>query len=194
LVTGLGLRWGLSVLFVVCVGLYARQAIGEKAWQRKLGWSLHVVMALAMIAMAWPVGMRIPALLFVLVFTAAALYFVYFALFGPRIDHPVYHATMMGAMVVMAVVMQSAPMPGMTVTSTSPMGGHTMPMAGAAASAAGGASGSPAWAAVACGVLAAVFLIASLWSVVVVIRGPRRPYADLLMSLGMALAFSVIAI
>ena len=193
MITSLGLRWGLTLLFVACVGLYTRTAIGERVWQSRLGWSLHVLMAMAMIAMAWPVGMRIPALLYVLVFTAAALYFVYLGLFGPHVDHAFYHAVMMGAMVAMAAVMPSAAMPGMTVTSTSAMAGQHMPMAGAAATDSGSWS-SPAWASTLCGLAAAGFLGAALWSLVVLIRGPHRPYANLLMSFGMGVAFAGMAI
>ena len=193
MITSLGLRWGLTALFAVCVGLYTRQAIGAGGWQSRLGWSLHVLMAIAMIAMAWPLGMSVPMLLYVLVFTAAALYFVYLGLFGPHLNHAFYHAVMMGAMVVMAVVMQSGTMPGMTLTSTSAMAGHDMSMASAAATDAGSHLVSPPWLSVLCGLAATGFLGVALWSLVVLIQGPHRPYANLLMSLGMGVAFAVMA-
>jgi hypothetical protein len=193
LITILGLRWGLTVLFVVCAGLYTRQMFGERKWQPTLGWLLHVLMAIAMVAMAWPVGMRIPSLLYVLVFTAAALYFVYLGLFGPHVNHAFYHAVMMGAMVVMALLMQSAAMPGMTVTPTSAMAGHNMPMVHATATNTG-SSGSPVWGSTLCGLAAAGFVGVALWSFVVLIRTPHRPCADTLMSLGMGVAFAGMAI
>jgi len=193
LITSVVLHWALTVLFVVCVGLYARQAIGDHGWQPRLGWSLHVLMAIAMIAMAWPARMSIPTLVYVLVFTAGALYFVYLGLFGPRIDHSFYHAVMMGAMVAMAVVMQSSAMPGMTAASSSALAGHSMPMANAA-SAVGSPAGSSAWEPVLCGLAAAGFMGVAVWSFLAALRGPRRPHATMLMSLGMGIAFAGIAI
>lgn len=193
MITSFVLRWALTVLFVVSAGLYARRAIADHRWQRRLAWSLHVLMAIAMIAMAWPVAMSIPTLLSILVFTAAALYFVYLGFFGPRIDHCFYHAVMMGAMVVMAVVMQPLAMPRMTAAGPG-MAGRSMPMADAAASTAGSPAGSPAWASVLCGLAAVGFLGVALGSFLAVLRGPRRPYPDMLMSLSMGIAFAGMAI
>jgi hypothetical protein len=185
-----GLLWALTVLFVVCIALYGRQAIGAHMWQRRVGWWLHVLMSAAMIVMVWPVGMSVPALLYVLVFTAGALYFVYLGVFGPNVDHTFFHAVMMAGMVVMAVAMTSAAMPAMS--STPAMGaGHHMAMAGAGAQAAGYGT-PPAWISVVGGVAAAGFLVAALWSYVVLIRGPQR-YANVLMSLGMAITFAAMA-
>ena len=193
MITNLVLRWALSILFVVCIGLYGRQAIGARAWPQRFGWSLHVLMAVAMIAMAWPAAMSVPTLVYVLVFTAGALYFVYFGVFGPRVDHAFYHCVMMAAMVAMAVVMPSAAMPAMS--SAAAIGaGHDMPMAGAGVTHAAGSWSSPVWVSVVCGLAAAGFLGAALGSFVVLIRGPQRPYANLLMTLGMGVTFAAMAV
>jgi hypothetical protein len=192
-VSDVALRWALTGVFLASIALYARQAVGAGSRQQRFGWWLHVLMAAAMIAMAWPAGMSIPTLLYVLVFTAAALYFVYFAVFGPRLDHTAYHAVMMAAMVAMAVVMPAAAMP--TISSAAAMGSDAhMSMAGMASGHAGGAWAPPAWVSVTCGLATAGFLGAALWLFIVLIRGPRRGYADLLMSLGMGLAFATVAI
>ncbi|HUO38896.1 MAG TPA: DUF5134 domain-containing protein [Mycobacterium sp.] len=188
-----GLRWALTILFVVSIGLYGRLAIRVRAPRQRVGWSLHVLMSAAMIAMAWPLGMSIPTLLYVLVFTAGALYFGYFGVFGPHVDHAFYHAAMMAAMVMMAVAMTSVAMPAMS--SGLAMGaGHDMAMTGAGAPRAGGSWAAPTWVSVTCGVAAVGFLVVALWSFLVLVRGPQRPYANLLMSLGMGAMFAAMAI
>ena len=193
MITNLVLRWALTVLFALCIALYAREALATRAWQQKLAWSLHVLMAAAMIAMGWPAGMSVPTPVYVLVFTAAALYFVYLGLFGPPVAHALYHSVMMAAMVAMAVVMPYAAMPAMP--SAAAMGsGHDMAMAGAGVSRAFASAASPVWVTVLCGLAAAGFVGAALWSLVVLIRGPHRPFANLLMSLGMGVAFAAMAI
>ena len=193
MIDGAVLRWALTILFLLCIGLYGRQAFGARAWQQRVGWLLHVLMAAAMIAMVWPAGMRVPALLYVLVFTAAALYFVYLALFGPQVDHAFYHAVMMAAMVVMGVAMTSTAMPA--TSSTPAMGaGHHMAMADMGAAPSSGFGTPPTWVTVVSGLAAAGFLVVALWSLAALIRGPQRPYANLLMSLGMGIAFAAMAI
>lgn len=112
-------------------------------------------------------------LLYVLVFSAGALYFVYLGVFGPAVDHPLCHGVMMAAMVVMAAVMPSSAMPAMA--STAMGAGDHMSMAGAGVSHAVGSGSPPAWVTAVCGLVAAGFLAAALWSVVLLIRGPRRP-------------------
>lgn len=194
MITSLALRWALTILFVVCTGLYGRQAIGARAWPPRLAWWLHVLMAVAMIAMAWPAGMGIPTLLYVPVFTVGALYFVYLGVFGPAVNHSFYHAVMMAAMVAMAVVMPSA-MSGMSATPGVPgmSAMPDMPMAGAGVAHAAGSAAPPAWVSVLCGLAAAFFLGVALWSFVVLIRGPQRSYANLLMTLGMGVTFAAMA-
>jgi hypothetical protein len=189
-ITYLGVRWALTALLAGCVVLYARQVIADQAWHRKLAWSLHGLMAVAMIAMAWQARMASPMLPYVLVFTAASLYFVYLGVFGPHIDHALYHAVMMTAMVAMAVVMPSVAMP--RTTSTSAMAGHGMTMADAGVAAA--SVGSPTWVTVLGGLAGAGFVGAALWSFVALKHEPHRRYADVLMSLGMGVTFAAMAV
>lgn len=194
MITNVGVRWGLTVLFLVCVGLYGRQAIGApSSWQQRFGWWLHMPMAAAMIAMAWPAGMSIPTLLYILVFSAAALYFLYFAVFGAGVDHAFYHALMMAAMVAMAVVMPTDAMTGMS-PATAMGAGHNVPMAGMGTVHSAATSAPPTWVSVACGLAAAGFVGAALWWLTMLIRGQQRLYATLLMSLGMGLTFAAMAI
>nr|WP_269151194.1 DUF5134 domain-containing protein [Spelaeicoccus albus] len=80
----------------------------------------HLLMAIAMIAMAWPSGMGVPAGPQVVVFGLAAVWLVVQALLARRPwmkgahgthQHPIalwYHAFMMGAMVLMVVMMGRA--------------------------------------------------------------------------------------
>jgi hypothetical protein len=192
-VADLALRWALTGVFLASIALYARRAVGAGSWQQRFGWWLHVLMAAAMIAMAWPAGMSIPTLLYVLVFTAAALYFVYFAVFGPRLDHTAYHAVMMAAMVAMAVVMPAAAMPAMSSATAMGSDQH-MSMAGMGSGYAGVSWTPPTWVSVTCGLATAGFLGAALWLFILLIRGPQRAYADLVMSLGMGLAFATLTI
>jgi Domain of unknown function (DUF5134) len=191
-IANLGLRWTLTIVFVACIGLYGREMIRARIWQQRSGWSLHVLMAVAMVAMVWPAGMSIPVLLYVLGFSAAALYYVYLRVFGPQVDHAVYHTVMMAAMVAMAVVMGSATLPGMA--SAEAMGaGHDMAMPGAGPMPATAPGPSPAWATVLCGVGAAGFLGAAIWWLIVLIRRKQPTPAYLLMALGMGTVFAVMA-
>ena len=82
------LRWALTAVFAVAALLFA--GAGRRTpGQRGVG-VLHAVASVGMIAMLWPAGMQVSPLLYVLVFTAGALYFAYLALFGFELPHPVY--------------------------------------------------------------------------------------------------------
>lgn len=107
------LRWALTAVFAVAALLFA--GAGRRApGQRGVG-VLHAVASVGMIAMLWPAGMQVSPLLYVLVFTAGALYFAYLALFGFGLPHPVYHCTMMAAMALMGLLM--APNTGVPVAA-----------------------------------------------------------------------------
>ncbi|GAB2668023.1 hypothetical protein GCM10027169_32370 [Gordonia jinhuaensis] len=187
----------LTVVFLACAGAYLRAALISRGWARG-AWACHVVMALAMVAMVWAWGMEIPLIVYVVVFTAAATYFVY--LWLERIDcatgnHRLYHAVMMASMVLMALVM-FAPAAG---GGTGHAGGHRhssasdMPMSMPGMDAGGGglATSMPAWASAVAAIAATGYAVVALGIFYVIVRGPRRPYADLLMSAGMAGAFAL---
>lgn len=179
------LRWALTAVFAVAALLFAG---GRRcaAQQRGIG-VLHALASVAMIAMLWPVGMRVSPLLYVLMFTAVALYFAYLALFGFELPHPVYHCAMMAAMALMGLLM--APNAGAPVATAQASGHHSAHLAHGAV-----AVTPPTWFTVVCAVLAAGFCLAALWWFYLLVRGPKRPYADLLMALGMSAAFAVMAV
>lgn len=186
------LQWTLTGVFAVCVGLYLAQVRTAAGWQPRVAWSLHALMAVAMIAMSWPWGMAVSPIGYVLVFTASALFFAYLGLFTAGVGHSVYHAVMMASMVLMALAMSPAGMPEpANVGAMGAMPG--MNMAGGGGLSVGSPS-APTWVVLACGVAAAFFLGAALWSFFVLIRGPQRPYANLLMTAGMGVAFAALAI
>ncbi|OKH78733.1 hypothetical protein EB75_27000 [Mycobacterium sp. ST-F2] len=179
------LRWALTAVFAVAALLFvgAGRGIGQ---QRGIG-ALHALASVAMIAMLWPAGMRVSPLVYVLVFTAVALYFAYLALFGFELPHPVYHCAMMAAMALMGLLM--GPNAGLPVATAQASGHHSAHLGHGAV-----AVTPPTWLVVVCTVLAAAFCLAALWWFYLLVRGPKRPYADLLMALGMSAAFAVMAV
>lgn len=122
MITEFGLRWVLTVVFAG-TALYSLFALvssptrtGSRALPRpvaRVGYSLHVVMSVAMIAMAWPWGMSIPLVPQIIVFALAAGWFLVVAVVRwrrPGGEHDsraalIAHAAMMGAMVWMLAVM-----------------------------------------------------------------------------------------
>lgn len=183
------LRWALTAVFAVAALLFV--GAGRRVpGQRGVG-VLHALASAGMIAMLWPAGMRVSPLVYVLVFTAGALYFAYLALFGFELPHPVYHCTMMAAMALMGLLMApNAGIPVAVAGSGAQASGHHSAHLGHGAI----AVTPPAWFTVVCAVLAAGFCVAALWWFYLLVRGPKRPYADLLMALGMSAAFAVMAL
>ena len=180
----------LTGVFAICAVLYLLQIHAARSWSVRLAWSLHALMAAAMIAMAWPFGMSISPIAYVLVFTACALYFAYAGLFKARLGHAWYHAAMMGSMVLMAVVMSASGMPG--IPDADAMGAMPGMSSAVRVDVAAGPLAAPPWVVVTCGLAAALFLGAALWSFFVLVRGPQRPYANLLMTAGMGVAFAAL--
>lgn len=179
------LRWALTAVFAVAALLFA--GAGRRVpGQRGVG-VLHALASVGMIAMLWPAGMRVSPLLYVLAFTAGALYFAYLALFGFGLPHPVYHCTMMAAMALMGLLM--APNAGVPVATAQASGHHSAHLGHGAV-----AVTPPGWFTAVCVVLAIGFCAAALWWFYLLVRGPKRPYADLLMALGMSAAFAVMAL
>lgn len=188
----LALRWALTALFAVTAALFAITAIRERraARERAAVNALHAVASAAMILMSWPVGMSISPVLYLLVFTGAALYLAYLGLFGDRLAHPVYHCAMMAAMAVMGLLMApNTATPAMTGGAHMSHMAMAMPMAGPAPA----MHHAPTWLTATTGALAAGFGIAVLWWFYLLVRGPQRPHADLLMALGMSVAFAAMA-
>jgi hypothetical protein len=148
--------WLLTALFAATAAAYLYGALGRgqaRDVRCAVDDVLHVLMAVAMVVMLWPWGMSVPAMVYVLVFTAAALWFVSRALF-PAATTPErhgspqaawYHAAMMGSMVFMAAVMSVAMDP--TDVGAQPAAADTamagMDMAGMSGMDMGGAAGTP---------------------------------------------------
>lgn len=108
----------LTALFAV-TGLYslARIVVPRIALADRASYALHAAMSAAMIAMAWPWGLAVPPVVHVLVFSAAALYYLQLLLFRPAtpagpgdVHHGGrlllgYHVGMMTSMVWMGALM-----------------------------------------------------------------------------------------
>ena len=132
MIDDLFLRWIVTALFVLSAAecVYAI-ATGRRVWTHIVSQALHLVMALAMVVMAWPWGMVLPTTGPMLFFAVAALWFV--ALTFVRAGHRginAYHAAMMLAMVWMYAVMSGSLLPAPS-DGTSPAGSvgghHSMP-------------------------------------------------------------------
>jgi hypothetical protein len=112
-------------------------------------------------------------------------------LFTTAVGHAVYHAVMMASMVLMAVAMTASPVSGDAVIgTTAAMPGMIMPAGGTV-----DATGSiPFWVVLTCGPAAVFFVVAALRSFYLLVQGPQRPYANLLMTAGMGVSFAVLAL
>ncbi|MGB7360655.1 MAG: DUF5134 domain-containing protein [Mycobacterium sp.] len=121
-------RWIVTTLFVLSAAecVYAITT-ARRVWAHVASQSLHVVMALAMVVMAWPWGMALPTTGPMLLFAAAALWFVALTLAhqGHR-GINAYHAAMMLAMVWMYAVMSGSllPAPSGGASQAGGLGGH----------------------------------------------------------------------
>ncbi|MCV7228471.1 DUF5134 domain-containing protein [Mycolicibacterium komossense] len=182
--------WALTAVFATCAGLYLAQCRAARSWQARIAWSLHALMATAMIATAWSWGMAISPLIYVLVFSASALYFAYLGLYDTRLGHAFYHAAMMGSMVLMAVAMPPSMMP--PASGAGAMAGMQHVNMTGGSNVTVESLGTPLWVVGTCGMSAALFFGAALRSFFVLIRGPQRPYANLLMTAGMGVAFAAL--
>jgi hypothetical protein len=186
------LQWTLTIVFAVCVVLYAGQVRAAEVWQPRVAWSLHALMALAMIAMSWPWGLGVSPITYVLIFTACALFFAYLGLFTARVGHSVYHAVMMASMVLMALAMSPSAMPD--TANVGAMGAMPGMNTAGGADVSVGSSSTPAWVISTCSVAAVFFIGVALRSFFVLVRGPQRPYANLLMTAGMGVSFAALVI
>lgn len=204
MITTDGLRWIVTALFVVTGAFCAYRCVRERSWPDRAGDVLHLVMCVAMVAMAWPATMsvaRVPQTVF---FGLAALWFLVAAFTGRAHDGhggrrvAVYHVVMMAAMAWMVFVMPRA-MSGMT----GPGGTMDMPGMPGMSMAAGGAGGAaPADVTVVALVLLILFVVAGLAFLARAIDDARASGpplrtlgrgADGLMALGMGLMLVAMA-
>ncbi|PWI42662.1 DUF5134 domain-containing protein [Streptomyces sp. ICBB 8177] len=162
MIAATGLRWTLTLAFALVTTFSVTRAVrpgaghGGSANSQRVTHALHALMGLAMIAMAWPWGRRLPVAPQVALFSLAAVWFVASVALNdrrmwahdgdghPRL-HGFLHAVMMGAMAWMVAVMPDAmkggrpsagggtgsmaDMPGMAMSGSG--GGMTMSLRGA---------------------------------------------------------------
>ena len=184
MITGSVWRIALTVVFVAAALVYAVRARDATGWQPKGAWSLHALAAAVMAGMLWPAGMAVSPLLYLLFFTACGLFIVYVGMFG-SVAHWPYHAAMMATMAAMPVMMSTpavaAPMPAMSQHDHMAMAAG--PVLGSA---------TPVWLRASAAAVAGVLFVSALWWFYVLIRGPERPYSDLLMAIGMGACFALL--
>lgn len=117
MITDLALRWVVTGLFVAAGGYCTYRLVGRGRRIEQFNLFAHLLMAIAMIAMAWPSGMGMPATPQIVLFGTAAAWLLIQAFLAKRPwmegahgthEHPGalwYHAFMMAAMVWMIVAM-----------------------------------------------------------------------------------------
>lgn len=129
------LRCVVTALFVVTAALFGvASAANRGAVTYVVSGALHIIMAVAMVAMAWPQGAAIPTTPPMLFFLLAAVWYVVvtFAQPGHRLTNA-YHAAMMLAMAWMYAVMSGQLVPASADGSSGGghgghhHGGHVMP-------------------------------------------------------------------
>jgi hypothetical protein len=128
MIQDLFLRWIVTTLFVLSAAesLYAI-ATGRRVWTHVVAQFLHVVMAVAMVAMAWPWGADVPTTGPMVYFLLATVWFVIVTMVesGHR-GINAYHAVMMLAMAWMYAVMSGGllPTPAENAGGGAPAGHH----------------------------------------------------------------------
>ena len=150
MIDNLALRWVVTILFAISAALTVYAMVRQPLrWPAYVGHVLHLIMAIAMIVMAWPFSMSWPTTGPMIFFIVAAIWFLATLAFPssvlaepecgcgdvctcgancgcvPATDSvfgrsvAVYHAVMMGAMAWMYAVMNGSLLPGSTSASAS---------------------------------------------------------------------------
>lgn len=132
----LWIRWILTLGFAVFASCSLWLTMDTRWHVPRVGYILHALMNLSMIAMLWPAGRHLAPLAQSVFFALSALWFVVLSLAPatglnmlPDRDHPlwhnVYHAVMMAAMAWMLLAMSPALMTSMaTAEDNMHMAGH----------------------------------------------------------------------
>lgn len=186
--------WLLSALFSLTGLVAIVGAVRARRGADRVSYVAHALMSLAMVLMPWPAWSAVPAIVPILVFSAAALWYLFLALFrrdveaGPGDGHghgPLllgYHVAMMAAMVWMVVVM----------ASMASMGGHMHGMSDSMSMWA-----LPAWQLGLSLAATAFFALAAVWFLVRMLQPPVRgrhgalpAVIEELVSLGMAVGMA----
>ncbi|MGP4017578.1 DUF5134 domain-containing protein [Saccharopolyspora sp. 5N708] len=198
MITTAGLRWIVTALFMLTGAFWAYRSVKHGTFPDRAGDVLHVVMCVAMVAMAWPATMSIARLPQTVFFGLAAVWFLVVSLVGEAHDYrggrgtALHHVVVMAAMAWMVFVMPRA-MGGMS-THVGMTGMPGMPMPGDGA--------VPADVTVVALVLMVLFVVAGLVFLARAIDGARTSGpvlrtlssgADGLMALGMGLMLVAMA-
>jgi hypothetical protein len=127
-----GLRWVVTTLFVLTGAFCGYRGVKRTGFPERTSDLLHVVMSVAMVAMAWPATMSAVRVPQAVLFGLAALWFLAVAVTDlSHGDHggrgvALHHVAMMAAMAWMVVVMPRA-MDGMTTKSGMSMPHDSVP-------------------------------------------------------------------
>ena len=208
----------LAWVFTVCFGATGVVSlvalVRSRTWTDRGSYFAHVLMSVSMAVMPWAWSMAIPALLQIVVFTAAALWYVGLAVLRPqthagpegpghhhRTGYRVYHGAMMAAMVWMSVLMTLMMGGGTSGDHMHDMGG--MDRGGAGTAVMTGLWAQPVWAVIVTVAFVAMFVAAAVWFLVDLVRAPEGPtptaplspiaqtLLNLVMAIGMAASFLV---
>ncbi len=128
------LRWGVTLLFAISVGMYAYLVVTQRdQWTARLTHLLHLTMSVAMVLMVWRVGLDLPAVGPTLFFLLAGIWFVGVAAWAssasPQRLKTCYYAAMMAAMAWMYALMSGA-VPGVSAHLHAQPGSAVMDMPG----------------------------------------------------------------
>lgn len=136
MIQDLTLRWVVTVLFALSAAeCFVASCTGHRRWISVVGNILHVVMALAMLVMAWPSGAGLPTIPPMVFFLLATVWFGAISASAAAAGHRLaylYHAAMMLAMAWMYAVMNGSILAGRAEDSAAPSmpvshGHHQMP-------------------------------------------------------------------
>lgn len=195
MISDMALRWILTVAFAAAGAFCLYRCVRQGPAAHRVSDVLHVAMCAGMIAMAWPAGMNLARVPQILLFSAAAVWFVGLLVFDVRGHHGRlslgYHAVMLAAMAWMVLVMPAA-MSGMSMVAMPAGGEHAgMSMGGGTMT-----MNAPTHVVVVAIVLTVGFAVAGLFwltraiDTARVAAGPRLPVmglvAEAVMGLGMA--------
>ncbi|NUS43878.1 MAG: DUF5134 domain-containing protein [Mycobacteriaceae bacterium] len=112
MITEIVLRWVVTAMFAVSAA-HCVAALRQPGGLDRVGHCLHLLMCLAMIAMAWPFSMSWPTIPPMVLFVVAAAWFAVAAVTrGGRRPTHAYHAVMMAAMAFMYAAMTEDLIPG----------------------------------------------------------------------------------
>ena len=174
----------LTVVFAVAAAMFAARALSTPDRQRRVLWVLHAGAAMAMAFMLWPAGMAVSPVLYLMLFTIWGLCVVFVGIGQPPLPHWAHHAALMGAMAAMPIMMSGSSAGVDTATTAAHRGHHPeMVMAPSAEMT------MPTWLRWSAVGLAGLLSLSVVWWFYLIVRGPERPYPDLLMAMGMAASF-----